>query len=241
MYQNFYYKNSSRKQIPRCVSIFFLVFVFVFGLDFGFIKVFNKKYRPFLRSSSVLITGLLFLSLYTSVTYNRHFYTLLLYGITLTLFSIHGLILYTAKYNLYDFIMDIYRIQNQIYNKEYRFLSSVVAYFAIKLVLNFFFFFLFCMQIINVAKLSSSVQLYISCIQVFALDVVGIAQIFIYYYVYASLKFLRKLMEKKNLDLKDARKEFTMIAHCCDKISALYGKLVSIIYVLRGTCGEHNQ
>lgn len=239
MSKNFYFKNSSRKRIPRCVSIFFLVFVFVFGLDFGFIKIFNKKYHAFFKYLSVTIFMILFLCLFISVTYNWHPYTLVLYGMTFTVFSIHGLILYTAKYNLYDFMMDIYKIQNEIYNKEYRFLSCAVAYFAITLILNLLFFLLFCLEVMDIPKISYSMQLYVSCIQIFALDVVAIVQIFIYYYVYAPLNFLRKSMENASIDLLNVRKQFMMIADCCDKISDLYGKIVSILHVRRGICVEH--
>lgn len=71
---------------------------------------------------------------------------------------------------------------------------------------------------------------YAYCVPIMAFDVVGVAQIFIYYYVYASLKSLKDLMKGKYVALINVRKQFVMIADCCDKISALYGKLVSTFY-----------
>lgn len=76
---------------------------------------------------------------------------------------------------------------------------------------------------------------YTYCVSVLALDAVGVVQIFIYYYVYASLKFLRESMDDINMDLFNVRKKFDMIADCCDNISALYGKMVSV-HVLYEIC-----
>lgn len=221
---NSYFKNSSKKRIPKFVSILFLVSFIGFSLDFGFIKVINKKYRTFLRYLSTIIAAISFLSIVIAIKWNNDLFTLSFYIAVFIIHCIQFLLLYTAKYNLYDVIIDIYKIHNKIYEMEYRFLSCMVAYYLITSLLKLLFLISSCFQ---QAFMISNIMPFAA--QLLAMDVVTIAQIFIYYYVYASLKFLRKLMQKENLDFKNVRKQFMMIADCCDKISTLYGKLVSII------------
>lgn len=231
---NSYFKSSSKKQIPKFVSIPFLALLIGFGLDFGFIKVLNKKYRTFVRYLATVISAIFFLSLVISIKGDNDSLTLLIYCIAIIIYCIHLLILYTAKYNLYDVIMDIYKIHSKIYEMEYRFLSCVMAYY---LIMSLKLLFLVWSGLREMVITSQTIPF---AVQVLAMDVVTAAQILIYYYVYASLKFLRKFVQKENLGFKNVRKQFMMIADCCDKISALYGTLVSItIHFLRGVFKEN--
>lgn len=225
---NSYFKHCPKKEIPKFVLIFFLAFVIGFGLDFGFVTALKKKYRIVIRCVGVIIpTILIFLTLQVN-NYDWH-HVALMYSFLVLQYFVPVLLVYTAKYNLYNFIIDIYKIHNKIYNKEYRFILCVIAYYSIVWVVRIWFLFWYVYLKIGYTFNITHINLmYFLVANYFVLDLVAIAQIFIYYYVYAALKFLRKLMENENLDFKNVLRQFMMIADCCDKISALYGKLVSI-------------
>lgn len=226
---NSYFKSLHRKKIPKFVSIFYLAVAFGFGFDFGFLKVINEKYRVYLRHLShimsfLLVSYQLIISIFETDALKLSFDC----AVALQ-YAIYVSLLYMAKYNVYDFIMNIYKIHNRMYDEEYKFLSCVLAYYLITFVLKMNICVAQCLQMKDFCFVNSiGLPRYAHCGPIFALDVVAVAQIFVYYYVYASLKFLGKLMENENLDHTNVRKQFMMIADCCDRISALYGKLVSI-------------
>lgn len=225
---NTYFKTMSKKRIPKFLSLFFLTLFFGLGFDFGFINVINIKYRCYLKQLSFIVSFLLLTHLFTPMLYGIDYLTLGLYGTGCFQYTVHCLLLYTSKYNLYQFITDIYKIHTNIYDKEYIFLSCILAYslmsWGLKLIMNYF---LCTLPFFDCFTISSAIPEFTYYAPVMALDVVSVAQILTYYYVHAALKFLRELMEKKYIDLISARKQFIIIADCCDKISALYGKLVS--------------
>lgn len=226
---NSYFKNIRQRQIPKFVSIFFLALLFTFGLDFGFINIFKKKYHCYLKTLSSIIPILVFLITFAPVFYGSNPWKQAFFGIGSLQYTIHVLLLYVSKYNVYQFIMDLYEIHNQIYDKEYLFLSCVIAYNLITLVLKAIICDSLCVsKAIDCSSVSNVIPTYVYCVPIKAVDLVVVAQIFIYYYVYASLKLLRQRMENKCFDLIHVREQFIKIADCCDKISGLYGKLVSI-------------
>lgn len=230
---NSYLQNFTKRQIPKFVSIFFLTLLFVFGYDFGFTNVISKKYRSYLKLLGTIVFILTVVLLIIPAFYYLDSATLGFFHVTCLQYTIHGFLLYITKYNVHDFITEIYKIHNKIYDKEFIFLSCVLAYNLITWILKMLVCFTQCAlsgdSSTSCIDIISIVPLYFYCITFPALDLVAVAQIVIYYYIYASLKFLRQLMEKKCIDLSNARHQFVMIEDCCDKISALYENLVSTV------------
>lgn len=224
-----YINNLQKRQIPKFLKIYFLALLFVLGLDFGFINVVNKKIRSFSKLLSIVISILVFTHLLSPVVYeisvsNFGFYALCFYQYAMSI-----LVLHTAKYNVYHFIKDVYKVHNKTYDKEYRFFSSLLAYnFIISIVKMIQFDYICKVKVFYCFTISSVIPVHTYGVSVLILDIVAFVQILVYYYVHSSLKYLRELMENKSIDLINARKQFIMIADCCDNIGGLYGKLVSV-------------
>lgn len=227
---NPYFKSFSKKRIPNFVSTFYLAVGFGLGLDFGFLKVINEKFRVFFRLLICVISFLLILFLLIQIIYETGPVKFWIDCMFAFQFSTYVLVLATAKYNLYDFLVDIYKIHNRFYDDEYKCLSYLVAYYVVTYALKMLFCVVQCIPLIP-ACLSNltGIPRYANCILIFGTDVLAVAQIFIYYYVYVSLKFLEKLIVTDDTDFINARKQFMVIADCCDKIGTLYGKMVSVL------------
>lgn len=228
---NSFLKPIPHRQIPKCVSIFFLSLLFGLGFDFGFTNVLIKKYRSYLKLLSVIVSILILLLLFVPLFYDLNSVRLSLYGLGCFQFSIQVAILLVSKYNIYHFLTDIYKIHNTIYDKEYKFLWCALAYYLINWTLKL----ITCVWHCSVKPdycftLTVIIPVHPYCLLITAWDVAPVAQILIYFYVHASLKYLRKLMENKCIYLSNARKQFIMIADSCDKISAFYGNMVSIVF-----------
>lgn len=230
---NSYFQNISKRVIPKFVLILFHILFFVFGLDFGFNNVFNKQSRIYLKLLSTIVSILVFVYLLTPMYMLFYGFDLMIvgfHGIGCLQYTIHVLLLYKSRYNVYHFVFDMYKIHNKIYDNEYIFLSCVLAYNLITYVLKLIYCHFLCkLKLFECVTISNTVPMFAYCLPILALDIVAVVQIVIYYYVQASLKFMRHQMENNNIDLIIARRQFIMIADCCDKVSALYKKLVSIL------------
>lgn len=226
---NTYFKSISNRKIPKLVSTFFFTLLFGLGFDFGFIELVNRNYRSYLKALSTIVSILLFLALFTPLFYVNEFLTQVFYGAGCLHYTVHVLVLYISKYNVYHFITDVYKIHNKTYDKENIFLSCAVVYYLFAFLLKITVCITHCAVKEDDCFTITSIPLSPYCVPIMALDVVSFAQVLIYYYVHASLNFLKQLMEKKCIELSNAREQFTMIADCCDKINAFYGKMVSFV------------
>lgn len=110
---NSYFKKNSKRQIPKYISIFFPVFVFGFGLDFGFTKIFKKQYQTVLRYLAIVTSVLVHLFIVISIFYDNYSTRLFSLGTFILQYVIYVWLLYTTKYNLYNYyiIVDIYYIK----------------------------------------------------------------------------------------------------------------------------------
>lgn len=221
------FKIFSKRQIPKFVKIFFIALLFGLGFDFGFISVFNKEYRFYLKLLSRIVSILIIIHLITPLVYGD-LAGIGFYGFGCLQYAIHILLLYNTKYNVYHFILNIYEIQNVIYDNEYVLLSCVTVYtlifFLLKIILCNY---LCALKVYECFTISSMIPVYAYSAPIIAMDVLVVSQIIIYYYVHAALKYLRLQMENKFIDLINVRKQVIMIADCCDKISGFYGNVVS--------------
>lgn len=220
-------RNEKPKNLPISILILFFSFLLVFGFDFGFVNVMNKKLRRLCKYYSRLIcfVGIITfgIPLFNGNTEKLVFGTIYFLQLLGNVIALH-----TAKYKVYHYITDIRAIDIDIRSNE--------SFGGLCAVLSCFFIWEFqlvgclCLCFLtNFACLipdNSPVQV-LYCIFLMCLDSTPVIQILVYYYAYCAVKYLKHLVDDRKSDVIEIRKQFTFIADCCGKIQPLYGNLVS--------------
>lgn len=227
--------RTPKREIPSILIWFFTSVQFAFGLNFGFNKILKKNVR-FLANCFYTIIFIFFVA----VIVIQILYDIEIKELGIATFIVYGLIQYSfqticlgfSKYNLYDFIVDIYSVHTNIkWNKNNaKFIVTLfIIFFSTMCIIQTIICYLLC----TITTLCPSFTLllpYLNCILLISLDVIILVQMLIYFYVYHGVKYLKVSLEEK--DIKWVRKQFTAIADICDKISPTYGRLVSTYYAV---------
>lgn len=224
------------KEIPSILNSFLITIHFTVGLDFGFSK-FSKKNVKFLTNcycrllSIFLITAIIMQIVYKIRRAQVAASSWLIYS--LIQYSMHVIFLSFSKYNLRNLIVDVNSVKKTICNNKNnpkRFVSTLVIAFCIMYTIKTSLCYLFCAS--ETDNICDTIyipgQLY--CALVMGMDVITLAQILIYYYIYTTVKDLVVSLVDK--DIKWVRKQFTALADICDKITPTYGRLVSTHFVV---------
>lgn len=222
---NRFLETKPKRKIPKLVNCAFLACLFGFGFDFGFTNSIGKKHRSFVQvltttvSISILVSLELSVILYVKEIQFEDVLTLLVVGHQM----IHVIYLRFSNYNLYHFIIDVYKIDERVMlNKENMLVGVLIAYNAVMFIAVVSGCTFYC--------LNNNCHMYyipngIYCAVTFGLDQICIVKVIIYYYIYDSVKCLMHNMDKV-FDSKSIKKQYTDIANCSDKIKDFYGTLV---------------
>lgn len=226
---NLYFWNPTRsKRISNTIVTLFLGLQLIYGFNFGFIEALNKKFRPLCQCISYFMTFVVtsFIVLPFWIGFDDNI-TFLFNIIAIVAYVGHNFFLHINKYKLYYFIKDIRIVAEDLHSKEQ--LIGWVAYLC--MFITCVFKFLTALYACLVAKHScakSNTTIFILYVaSSMGLDVMFVVQIIIYYYIYNGVKQLKRLIDEKQEDLDDVRKQFVLIADRSDEISILYGNLVS--------------
>lgn len=224
--------NKPKSEIPMSIIISFTSALFIFGFDFGFSKVLKKNVQLFATGVRLFIAFSFITAISIQIVYkleNEHLTATswLIYG--LIQYSLHVFFLHFSNYNLYNLLVDMYSVGT--YTKVKRNELNAMVFFLITIfwisyTIRGIFCYFMCTIEIDECK-TVYVPGYLFCDIIIGMDVVTLAQILIYYYIYKTAKYLNAALEDK--DVKWAREQFSAIADICDKIAPIYGRLVSIL------------
>lgn len=226
---NLFMKIKLERQIPKLIKYVFLCYLFAFGFDFGFINIINKTRRSFAKFISVISVIVTLSVCAVPVIFSQntpqieHLFLVFVFAQQ----TIHVLCLRFSTYNLYHFIKDTYKLdENIMINKENKVCAIFIAYFTV----------IYVAKIIGCTSYCTNGNCYmgyipngVHCAITFGTDVICLVQLLIYYYIYDAVKCLMHNMDKA-FDSKLIRKQYTDIANCSDNIHWLYGKMVSKTY-----------
>lgn len=222
-------KNTFIKvKIPTAVNVFFFTLLYGFGLDFGFKKLLKKKIRIITKWLQFFITLLIIvihvLEVICKQTYINYAYFYLIS------YLLHYLFLYRTKYTVCDLIINIHML---IDNKSIVVTNRVGTIISILTIIAFVSKYSTCNlnRILYVDHCQNIVfSGYVTCITIAIINGIAIVLILINYYIYISLKYIKKSMNK--VDTKVFLDNFIYVADCWDKIKPLYTKMVSLFISL---------
>lgn len=225
---SFFFKPIRNKEIPNTITTLFLGLQLIYGFNFGFIEILDKKLQPLCKCISYfmtfVVTTLIVLPFWFGFVSDI---LLFLNIIALVPYVSHTIFLHITKYKLCNFIKDIRIFERNISPNE-----TQVGWFAcLCLSLTCIFKFvaaLYGCVLVRYSCANGNVAVYMLFFaSSMGLDIIYIVQIIIYYYIYHGVKYLKRLVDDERVDLNAIRKQFVFIADCYDKVERLYGNLVS--------------
>lgn len=210
-------------KLPTTVVVLFLIFMYLLGIDFGFKKKIKKKFLVITNGVQilmiVLMLAILFSPLLTATLDNIHYF---FYAIN---YVVYCVIAYTAKYNVCDLMIDIHSIiDGKKVSVSNKFTTIIYAYLFIIFLIKFAVCNLGCVMDMKHCN-SLTTPSYIYCIPAIAMESLTIIQILISYYMYLSVEYIKKSLNK--VDIKILQANYMHIGNCWDKIKPLYAKMVS--------------
>lgn len=223
------YRYSRKRNIPKIVSYFFIISQFFTGFDFGFTKSFGKKIHRFTRMFTILevcsYSGFIFAHF---VIYNIPFYNSSIL-LTLTEYLLNVIVLLChKKYNIYDFLCNISEFfeltRSERYTLNFVSVTQCVIFFSLNIM------FLIMMLEYDLGVYIVHFSPFYFCLTVshcILIDLVAVAQIVIFYYVYCSMKHLKLMLTSFNQKLNFISKLYKDIVDTCEKIKPLSDTLVS--------------
>lgn len=212
-------------KVPKSINVYFIMFLCIFGFDFGFKKTLSKYLRLMISCIQlcVEITMCIVLLWHTSsLKFDYHMALLFTFQ-----YLTHCILLLFSKYNVYDLILDVYTLDKNIMGAVNIKLAFVLYCYTI----------LTCglKQSLCVVNCSLNTTLYCQnsftgywyCVPLIALDSITIIQMLLCYYVYRSVKYVK--MSLHNSDIKTVQERYHSIITYCDKIRPLNSALVSVV------------
>lgn len=225
---SFFWKPKRNTKISNTIVTLFVGLELIYGFNFGFIDTLNKKLRPWCRCISNFMTLVVTIFIVLPFWFGFDDNLILFFNIFTIIPHIgHSIFLHVNKYKLYNFIKDIRIIAEDVCSSERR--IGWIAYLC--LFLTCIFKFVACLYACFISRYSCAkgnttvFMLYVASSM--GLDVMYIVQITIYFYIYNTVKHLKRLINDESPDLNTVRKHYVFIADCSDKIETLYGNLVS--------------
>lgn len=225
-------KSSRKRGIPKAILYFFLITQFISGLDLGFTKLYRDNVRGYLR-----ICILLEACTYNAIVLVNSFIRppALSFIIPFILMPFLENVLTTIilfrnkKYNIYDFLCNISEFCNFTQNDTYVLYLMSVIHFIIASSKSIF--------MLMIKVYGHNVEIYfdqLSYLYYFFLnlyynivDLVPIAQIVIFYYIYNSMKNLKLMLMSSDQKLSFVLFRYKAIVDTCEEIRPLSNSLVS--------------
>lgn len=227
--------DDSKKLIPKCLVSFFLTINFIWGLDFGFLKHFDKKTQKAAQFVTFILNILAITMLSLPIGYVNikpshfawHFSYLLQYIVVI-------FILNCTKYKLYDFLIDVSVINFKKAHKtvminNFHGFTMIGCVFGIQIIKYMIYIFHYKNEINSVIL---AVPYEIHGIWYFCIDFVPYALIIIHYYIYVNLKNIKESVYAVTFDLNNIEEQYEGIADCYDKIMSLYDNIVREFYLV---------
>lgn len=215
------------RKLPVSILIIFLTFQFVIGFDFGFHDVLRRGIQRLFKYYSIVIYFVVFIVLGIPLVVQET--DKILFGM-INLMQFVGIVisLCISKYKVYEFVIDVRAIDCNARSKE-NFCGVFACVFCLLIcAFNLLVRFLLCSDADSGCKVLDNwliqvlFDVFLTC-----LDVLHVIQTLINYYTYCAVKYLKRLVENRQSDINNIRKQFTYIADCCNKIRPLYRNLVS--------------
>lgn len=225
------YNNS--QNIPKTISYFFLILQLVVGCDLGFSKLFDENVKKFMRIFSILQFCVYNI---TYITYNLIVFYPKISTISLALlpcleYICNVIILFCyKKYIIYDFLCNISQFCKLIKNDNYILSFVTVVYFII--IYCFKIFLLLMIKAYYVKDVPYHDQLpslycLFLCLYYITIDLIAIALIVIFYYVYSSMKHLKAILISSDQKLNFISKQYKAIVETYETIRPISDSLVS--------------
>lgn len=233
--KSFFREQKQGEKIPNSILTLFLILQLIYGLNFGFLDVFNKKLRRVCKIIYLFVcfyNGIILLSYVpvASSQWNIDEYTSSLFFVQ---YCGHNIVLYFAKYKVYNFISDIRKIDDGIQSKEQKIGLFACIVFGCWFVLSII---IFPVVICTVKIKECSLQYIIIFIMYQApttgIDAIVLVQLIVNFYTYYVIVYLVGLVGTEKISL--IRKQFLRASECCEKFGGHYRNLVSI-YVTAST------
>lgn len=222
------YSHSRKINIPKTISYYFLITQIFTGFDFGFSKLLGENIRPFVRYFTIFVIFIYNLIFFTPAIITFSFSLLLIPLFEYILNSI-ALLCY-KKYSVYDFLNNISEFCNLTKNEV--FMINFIC------IINYIICFLSKTILMITIRVSGknveqymdhlpSFYLVIFCLFYVIVDLVAIAQIVVFYYVYCAMKHLKIMMVSSSQKLNVTSKRYKAIVDIYEKIKPLTDSLVS--------------
>lgn len=215
----------SHHKLPRTVVVLFSIYLYMFGMDFGLKKILNKKVRVLTIGVQVVmfiaISTILFTTLTRAKPNETHYFFFAFNYLIRWVIAIH------SKYNICDLMLDIHPIIDNkkvtVENKVATLTYLMFANFVLKIAIC-------CVGCVVYSEECSSLTTppYIYCIPAGGMDGLTIIPIYASYYIYLSVKYIEKSLDK--IDIKTLQANYMTIANCWDKIKPLHNQMVSYYY-----------
>lgn len=226
---SFFIKPIRSKKIPNTMVTLFLGLQLIYGLNFGFIDILNKKKRTLCKCVSyimtVVVTTLIILPFWLGIELDM---VLFFHIVAIIQYVSHVIFLHFTKYKVLNFIKDmrIIREDRCLNDKCIGWVACLCL--ALTCVLKYVAAFYSCV-VFRLSCVNDNVVAYMLYIaSTSGLDAMYLVQIIIYYYIYNSVKYLKRLADDRRSDLNVIKAHFVFMADCCDKVETLYGNLVSV-------------
>lgn len=212
-------------KVPQSINVYFIMFLCIFGFDFGFKKTLSKYLQLMFSCLQLCVAiTMCIVLLYHSSSLKFDNYMALVFTFQ---YLTHCILLLFSKYNVYDLILDVYTLDSNIMKAVNNKLAFVLYFYTI----------MTCglKQSICVVNCSFNTTLhcgnsfpgYWYCAPLIALDSITIIQMLLCYYVYRSVKYIK--MSLNNSDIKTVQERYYSIITYCDKIRPLNSALVSVV------------
>lgn len=223
---NNYFVNNKKKlqsKIPKSLAVLFLSFVYLLGLDHGFTKIINKKFRPLAKIGILFMSCVIIIIVIRFPFERTTFHTCLFYGYILQ-YSIYFLVLKNSKYTVYELINDINDIAQLSTNNNIE--ISFLMYWIVMLIIKVALCCSHCLYN-SFLCIDSALPPITYCVMAHVMDVMTIVRFIIMYYILISVSSFKKNFTTSNYNLTTIRNKYIDIANVCDKIRPLYAISVS--------------
>lgn len=210
-------------KVPKSINIYFILNLCIFGFDFGYKKTLNKNFRLALSCIQLCVSIIMCVILNWRITLRTFdYYTALAFTIQ---YLAHNALLLLSKYNIYDLIVDVHSIDENIMEAVNTKLAIVLY---LSTILNIGVKQTICVVnclVDSAYYCETSFPGYWYCIPILGLDGITIIQMLLCYYVYRSVKYIR--ISLVNFDTKIVQERYHAVATYCDKIRPLNSAFVS--------------
>lgn len=229
------YSNLRNSNMPKFISYFFLISQFISGIDFGFSKLFSKNIQNFIRNFTVFEACMYSVIIIAPILFYPTTYRISIVVTYLFQYILNVVIfLKYKKYNIYDFLCNISEFcmftRNDTYILIILTIINAITDFSLKLI-SVIMIKVYDLKIEPFFDQLPLIYYLFMILNTVINDLVAIAQIVIFYYVYYSMKHLKVMLVSSDWEVNLISKRYKVIMDICENIRPLSDVLVSIIFL----------